>query len=134
MRLTIYVPDALDAEIKAAGGINVSAVCQAALQDEITRRQAVAGLGPDNFGRVQLYDSGREHDVAFQGREIGRADWHEHAAYLTPGGSIVVEEGDRQAVYIYDDYAGFAAEEWPAELAKSVAEALGEKYVEDLDI
>ena len=37
-------------------------------------------------------------------------------------------------MYIYDDYEGFAANQQPEELLASVADAYGEKYVEELDI
>jgi hypothetical protein len=37
-------------------------------------------------------------------------------------------------LYIYEDYDAFAADDQPDELAASVAGALGEKYVHELDI
>lgn len=39
MRLNIYVPDDLGGQLKLFRGLNVSAVCQAALADEMTRQR-----------------------------------------------------------------------------------------------
>jgi hypothetical protein len=137
--MTIYMPDDLAAEVKAElGDSNVSAICQAALRAELDRARARARITEKGFERVEVYDGKRERDVAFQGREIGYADHLEQTAYLTPKDSIVVYSDDRQEMWVYDDYEEFVGNQddpnHPDELIAQVAEALGEKYVEELDI
>lgn len=135
--MTIYLPDDLAAEVRdELGDTNVSAICQAALRDELNRKKARAEIDAEGYERVEVYDGKRERDVAFRGREIGYASYLDQTAYLTPKGIIAVYAAGRGdgELYIYDDYAGFAADEQPEELLASVADALGEKYVEELDI
>ena len=138
MKMTIYLPEDLAAEVREELGddTNISAICQAALRDELDRRKALAERDAEGYERVEVYDGRKERDVAFQGRVIGFTEYKDHAAYayLTPKGAIALHVGDSQELYIYDDYEAFAADEQPEELLASVAEALGEKYVEELDI
>jgi hypothetical protein len=135
MKMTIYVPDELAAEIKdKLGDANVSAICQDALRAEIARKEARAALGPKDFERIEVYDSEKGADVAFRGRKVGR-DWDfEAVAYLTPKGAIAVYEEKPQTLYVYGDYRALAAENWSPGFIAQVAEATGEKYVEELDI
>lgn len=133
--MTVYLPDDLAAKVKdELGDTNISAICQTALRDELRRTKARAEIDEKGFERVEVYDDQRDEDVAFQGREIGYAEWHEHTAYLTPKGAIAVYEGDKQQLYVFDDYGEFAAAEFPEDLEASVASALGERYVRELDI
>jgi hypothetical protein len=89
---------------------------------------------------VRLYDGKQEHDIAFRGRKIGssgRAD-----AWLTPKGMIAVYDRREQELWTYDEYGAFEDEYGPSSddagpdnsLREQVAEALGAKYVEELDI
>jgi hypothetical protein len=55
-------------------------------------------------------------------------------AWLTPKDAIAVYDADAQELYVYDDYGEFATPDWPGDLVMEVAAALGEKYVEELDI
>ena len=72
MKMTIYLPDALAAEVKAGlTDTNISAVCQAALRVELEREKAMEKIDADGYQRVVLYDGKREHDIAFRGRKIG---------------------------------------------------------------
>ena len=135
--MTIYLPDDLAAGVKDdLGDTNVSAICQAALRDELRRQKARAEIDAEGYERVEVYDGKKERDVAFQGREIGYASYLDQTAYLTPKGVIAVYAGDKGdgELYIYPDYERFAADEQPEVLLASVAAALGEKYVEQLDI
>src|SRR5689334_12319989 len=110
VRMTIYLPDDLAAEVKAdLGDTNVSAVCQAALRDELDRQKARAEIAAEGFERVEVYDDRDNEDVAFQGREIGYAGYHDQRAYLTPREAIAVYNGDQQRLYVYRDYAEFDA-------------------------
>lgn len=133
MKVTIYLPDPLAAEVKnALGDTNISAVCQAALRAELEREKAMDKIDADGYQRVVLYDGKREHDIAFQGRKISsqKAD-----AWLTPKGTIAVYDHREQELYTYDEYGAFADDEGvDARLRADVADALGEKYVEELDI
>ena len=60
MKVTIYLPDALAAEVKAGlTETNISAVCQAALRAELEREKAMEKTGADGYQRVKLYDGKR---------------------------------------------------------------------------
>jgi len=139
-KMTIYLPDDLAAEVeKELPGRNISAICQDALRDELTRARARAKITAEGFQRIEAYDEDRGHDVAFQGREIGAFDYGidgAGSAYLTPKGAIAVHTsgGIGEKVTVYDDYDEFAGDDLPDDLRRSVAESLGEKYIEELDI
>ena len=83
MKMTIYLPDALAAEVKAGlTDTNISAVCQAALRVELERERAMEKIDAGGYQRVKLYDGKREHDIASQGRKIGSGQKAD--AWLTP--------------------------------------------------
>ena len=90
-------------------------------------------LDADGYQRVQLYDGKQEHDIAFRGRKIGssaKAD-----AWLTPKGTIAVYDRHEQELYIYDEYGAFEDDEGIDDKLKAdVADALGKREVEELDI
>ena len=140
MRLTIYLPDALAAEVRAGlSETNISAVCQAALRVELEREKAMERIDADGYQRVQLYEGKQEHDIAFRGRKIGSSDKAD--AWLTPKGTIAVYDRREQELWTYDGYEAFEADYGPFSddgpdnsLREQVAEALGAKYVEELDI
>ena len=138
--MTIYLPDALAAEVKAGlTDRNISAVCQAALRVELEREKAMEKIDAGGYQRVVLYDGKREHDIAFRGRKVGGSQKAD--AWLTPKGTIAVYDRREQELWTYDDYEAFEAEYGPFSddgpdngLREQVAEALGAKYVEELDI
>ena len=140
VRLTIYLPDALAAEVRAGlTDTNISAVCQAALRVELERERAMEKIDADGYQRVQLYDGKQEHDIAFRGRKIGSSDKAD--AWVTPKGTIAVYDRREQELWTYNDYEAFEAEYGPFSddspdnsLREQVAQALGAKYVEELDI
>ena len=140
VRLTIYLPDALAAEVRAGlTETNISAVCQAALRVELEREKAMEKIDADGYQRVKLYDGKQEHDIAFRGRKIGSSDKAD--AWLTPKGTIAVYDRREQELWTYDEYGAFEHEYGPFSddgpdnsLREQVAEALGAKYVEELDI
>jgi hypothetical protein len=135
VKVTIYLPDGLAAGVKAElGDANVSAICQAALRGELDRVKARAEVGAEGFERVEVYDSRKGRDVAFQGRQIGDSHEYDVAAWLTPKDAIAVRDGAKQELYVYDDYESFTAGGFPEDLVADVAGALGERYVETLDI
>ena len=64
--MTIYLPDALAAEVKAGlTDTNISAVCQAALRVELEREKAMEKIDASGYQRVVLYDgkAGTRHRV-----------------------------------------------------------------------
>ena len=141
MRLTIYLPDALAAEVRAGlTETNISAVCQAALRVELEREKAMEKIDAGGYQRVQLYDGKQEHDIAFRGRKIGSSDKAD--AWLTPKGTIAVYDRRERELWTYDEYEAFQAAHGAFEdderrdtiLLEQVAQALGAKYVEELDI
>ena len=140
VRLTIYLPDSLAAEVRAGlTETNISAVCQAALRVELERERAMEKIDAGGYQRVQLYDGKQEHDIAFRGRKIGSSDKAD--AWLTPKGTIAVYDRREQELWTYDGYEAFEADYGPFSddspdnsLREQVAEELGAKYVEELDI
>lgn len=137
--MTIYVPDDLAADVKTElGDSNVSAICQDALRAELDRVRARAKITEEGFARVEAYDSKRDREIAFQGREIGYASHWDQTAYLTPKGAIAVYSAERGELWTYTDYQEFLGDpdepNHPDEMIAQVADALGEKYVEELDI
>ena len=90
-------------------------------------------IDADGYQRVKLYDGKREHDIAFRGRKIGSSQQAD--AWLTPKGTIAVYDHREQELWIYDEYGAFEDDEGlDNSLREQVAEVLGAKYVEELDI
>lgn len=146
MKMTIYIPDDLAAEVKSElGDQNISAICQAALRAELrqanSRKAAAEKLGEAEFERIEAFDAhgDDQHDVAFQGKQIG-CDIRGNVAYLTPKANIaVVGDGDvssEELLGVYRSYDTFVERgvySW--ELLSEVAGSLGEEApVEELDI
>ena len=135
MKVTVYLPDDLGQEVHEHTDLNVSAVTQRALREELQRRTTLAELG-GNIERVEVYTED-DGDIAFFGRELAW-DRRNTTAYLTRKGAIAVHDDDAQRLYIYDTFDEFAQPElWgftASRFVSEVAEALGEKYVRELDI
>ena len=138
MRLNIYLPDDLAADIKAElGEANISGIAQNALRAELARARGLQALaGEDGFRRVQAVDG--DEDVAFQGRKIGSA--RDLTAYLTPKGNIAVVDEREDQVYVYDECEAFLDDYGDSdrpgtqEMVRQVAKAMGVKSVRELDI
>jgi post-segregation antitoxin (ccd killing protein) len=143
MRMTIYVPDDLAAMVKEHDDLNISAVCQEALRVELSRREASAKLGEgmkrhvvyiERRGSVDL-DGGIE--VGFVGKEVDD-DGRNRTAYITRRGRIAIYNHDEQSLYEFDSFADLVRDEvWELSypvMVSSIAEALGEKHVIELDI
>lgn len=133
MDITIYLPDDLGKWAKEHE-LNLSRMLRDAVEDEKRRQDARAKVTADGFERVEVYDSRRDRDVAFQGRLIGDSHEYDVAAWLTPKDAIAVYDGAKQELYTYDSFGEFADDDFPQDLTAEVAGALGEKYVEELDI
>jgi post-segregation antitoxin (ccd killing protein) len=134
MKLTIYAPDELAGQVRdELGEANISGICQAALRDELERSRARAKLAEES-GRIELWDG--NHGIAFTGREVDSAPTGEWVAYVTPKGGVVIHVPGAisGAVSTYADFEEFADSEPRGGLLETVADALGEKYVEELDI
>jgi hypothetical protein len=90
-------------------------------------------IDADGYQRVVLYDGKREHDMAFRGRKVGSSQQAD--AWLTPKGTIAVYDHREQELFTYDEYDAFEVDEGiDAGLRAEVADVLGPKYVEELDI
>lgn len=118
--MTIYFPDDLGERIKAAEGLNVSGVCQAAVEQELDLREHLAQLG-ENMERVVAQTENRGH-VAFTGRFIG-AKFGEVTVYLTRREQLAVLYDDRSGAGQLDVYETFddfenawGAEPWVQEI------------------
>lgn len=151
MKMTIYLPDELAEQVKAElAEANISAICQAALRDEMDRIKARAEIDAQGYERVQAWDQKDEHEVAFQGKSVGGDPDSDTTAYLTPKGALAVVGEGRNSyndlLAVYDSYDEFASDlapygeatgikRWPYAMVTQVADALGEQPpVEDLDI
>ena len=138
MRLNIYLPDDLAADIKAElGEANISGIAQNALRAELARARGLQILaGEDGFQRVEAVDD--DEDVAFRGRKVGSA--HDLTAYLTPKGNIAVVDESRDLLDVYDEYQAFIDDYGDSdrpgaqEMVREAAKALGVKTVRELDI
>jgi hypothetical protein len=132
--ITVYLPDELGAWAKEQT-LGLSRMLRDAVETEKERREAhAAAIAKGEFERVEVYDSLDEHNVAFHGREIGFQEDREVTAYLTQKGAIALHDGSDERLYVYDDYAEFLGDNPAPKLAAQVAGALGENYVEELDI
>ena len=140
--MTIYVPDELADEIKAElGDQNMSGIFQAAVRKELDRTKARAELAAEGFERIQIYDTKRRRNLAFKGRLLGEAEdesGYTHRAYLTPKNVLTVfvtNFEDESLLWVYDTYEQFVADgTLPDGLLAAAADALGEEFVEELDI
>ena len=142
MRMNIYVQDDLAERVRSIKDLNVSSVCQSALESEVDRREAAAKLR-DGMKRVEVYvdeHEGREinGDLAFVGREIAN-DRRNITAYLTDGNRIAVYDHDPMRLYVYETFSDFAADDGVGmsnhpDLVADVAQELGEKRIIELDI
>ncbi|MGD0698939.1 MAG: hypothetical protein ABSA02_03545 [Trebonia sp.] len=138
MRLNIYLPDDLAADIKAElGEANISGIAQNALRVELARARELQALANQpGFQRVEAVQG--DEDVAFQGRRIGSAD--DLTAYLTPKGNIAVVGERGNLVDVYDECQAFIDDYGDSDrpgtqgMVREVARALGVKSVRELDI
>ena len=135
MKVTVYLPDDLGQEVQEHADLNVSAVAQKALREELHRRVTLAEVGGD-MTRIEVYTE-EEGDVAFFGRELawdGRNAW----AYLTRRGAIAIHDCDAECLYRYDSFDQLVHQEtWQfssSPFLAQIASALGVKYVRELDI
>lgn len=139
--MTIYLPDELFEKVKAHEDLNVSAVCQEALREELSWREAAAKFG-EGMKRHTLFDEARERDVSFIGKRIYTHDTHpfrDDEVYLTAKHALAVYQDHEQRLHVYDDFDAlkreFAGSSEEAEFfLAGVAQELGEKYVVFLDI
>jgi hypothetical protein len=112
---------------------NIGAAYLPAPRAELEREKPMEKADAGDYLRVKLYDGKREHDIAFWGRKIGSSQKAD--AWLTPKGTIAVYDHREQELYTYDEYGAFEDDEGIDDrLRADVAEALGKKYVEELDI
>jgi hypothetical protein len=144
MKMTVYIPDDLAAEIKdELSDANISAICQEALRGELARTRAWGKISEGGFKRIRAMDYREDedgHGVAFQGQEVGTNPDRLISVYVTPKGALVVYGRGAYALdellAVYRTLGDFA-EEWgqPYSLVTQVAQALGEEPpVEELDI
>lgn len=141
MKVTVYLPDDLGEKVKAAD-INVSAVCQEALQEELIRQEALAKLdkGMERI-ELELGLDGEAVKNAFYGKELAFKEYGSEAdatIYLTQRHRIAVfHTWDENATLdVYDDFDAAERQdpESDAGLLAQAAAALGEERVVFLDI
>ena len=140
VRVNIYLPDDLAADIKAElGEANISGIAQNALRAELARARSLQALaGEGGFQRVEAMD--RDEDVAFRGRKIGSDHDRHLIAYLTPKGNIAVVDERGNLLDVYDESQafidGYGDSDRPGtrEMVRQVTKALGLKTVRELDI
>jgi post-segregation antitoxin (ccd killing protein) len=137
MKTTVYLPDDLAEEAKQLEDLNLSGLLQEALRRELQRRKAMAEL-TKGMTRQEVYDSDREIDVAFTGREVYRDPRDDTAAYVTKRERIAIYDPRKERLHQYDDFQELLADGWDdddnAELMAALAQALGEDYTIELDI
>lgn len=156
MKQTVYLPDELAAEVRDELGsdTNISAICQQALRDELSRVRAVAELAAEGFERIEVdmygEDGENRHTEAFQGQWLVEPDpdatrgdtepWPDSGAYwgvaLTKRGRIAAyrahcNEGFAPTLAVYDS---LDAADLPEHILISAKAALGEPYTKELDI
>jgi hypothetical protein len=91
MRMNIYVPDDLAEQVKQIGDINVSAVCQAALREEVARLGQLP-KPPVDLRRIKVT---LELDHAdFERLSVDRMEWHGLGWHDMPGRFRNVQDGD----------------------------------------
>jgi len=133
--MTVYVPDDLAAEVKAElGDANISAIFQEALRDELRRVKARAEVTAQGFERIEVYQSPEDIEVAFQGQEVGQDKRGDATAYLTPRGNIAIYDNRTEQLFVINDFDEIKNSNWPDDLLAQIAQALGERYVRELDI
>lgn len=139
MRMNIYVQDELAEQVKQVSDINVSAVCQAALRNELVRQEHLRELD-NGMERVELYvERPYESEVAFQATPLGTDDQADLTVYLTKHHRFAVYDGNRQELTQYDTFNELQEEvadpdsAW-TKMISMVAGKLGEKHIVELDI
>jgi post-segregation antitoxin (ccd killing protein) len=140
VRVNIYLPDDLAADIKAElGEANISGIAQNALRAELARARGLQALADEGgFQRVEAVD--RDEDVVFRGRKIGSDDGRHLTAYVTPKGNIAVVDGSGNLLDVYDESQAFIDDYGDSdrpgtqEMVCQVTKALGLKSVRELDI
>jgi hypothetical protein len=134
MKVTIYVPDDLGAELSNHDDLNVSAIAQQALRQELDFRAAAAEIG-EGFKREIYYDSDEERKRAFYGKELAVDDESgDLVAYLTEGEQIAILDGQEQRLWVYPTFDEVEHDEYPPGFVADVAFALGVEWVEEMAI
>ena len=133
-QVNIYMPDELHAEVKASG-FNLSAVCQQAARAQLDMERAMSTLTRD-METITLDVANRDgesHKKRFIGHLIA-GDVYDYAVYLTVNGRVAVHGPDNK-LDVYDTFEDFAeAYNGHPDVVAEAAEALGEDFVEELDI
>jgi post-segregation antitoxin (ccd killing protein) len=140
--MTIYLPDELHERVKADAGLNVSAVCQEALERELGVRQELTRQD-GNMERVEVVTVDRDGEMltfAFQGTLLHLFN---HGAdgsttvYLTKRHRIAVhtEIGATQTLEDFDSLDALEADgSFDPTFIATVAGALGDERPIELDI
>jgi hypothetical protein len=153
-RVTVYLPDALAEQVKTKDGLNVSAICQSALEKELQRMTMTDEL-TEGMERIELDMDDR--DVAFVGRWLVAPDPDEtraHEEYARNGGQwdagfywgVALTAKRRVLVYsahcndrgkprmeVYGEVDDIR-DDVPSNIFYAAKEMVGERYVEELDI
>lgn len=105
MDITVYLPDSLGEQAKAAG-INLSRMLRDAVQGDLNRRQTMAKTLED----AQVYEIpalSDDHGVPFTGRITGKliTEAEEASVYLTTDGRVLFVAETFHTYYEVDDPA-----------------------------
>jgi post-segregation antitoxin (ccd killing protein) len=141
VKMTIYLSDELHERVKADGGLNVSAVCQEALERELGVRQELAKQD-GNMERVEVTvdRDGEMFTFAFQGTLLhlfNHGSDGSTTVYLTRRHRIAVhtELGATQTLEDFDSLDALEADgSFDPTFIATVAGALGDERPIELDI
>jgi post-segregation antitoxin (ccd killing protein) len=144
-RVNVYLPDDLAEELESVESLNVSAVCQRALRDELKVMQTIAATESERIEWTIEDASGNVRTVAFAGRWLVRPDEDTqingitYGVALTARGRIAVmyegRGGEGAGLSDFDDLDDVAAAGCPDMLIADARGALtGTTPVLELDI
>jgi post-segregation antitoxin (ccd killing protein) len=118
VKKTIYLPDELGERVEAELDLNLSAICQQALEEALERQAALDALGPGierqaiYVDRLYRMDPGAPaggeelgRDVTFDGKHIAQDG--DKGAYLTGEHRIAVYDGGDCSLMLFDDFEAF---------------------------
>jgi post-segregation antitoxin (ccd killing protein) len=128
--MTIYLPHELAERVKAEDDLNVSGVCQEALEAELGRRARLTQLD-EGMNRVTALKDGVT--VSFAGRRLASDD-RGRTVYLTARHRIAIVDNEGDGVWDYDNLDDAEAEDVDPVLLAQAAYSLGEERVVELDI
>lgn len=127
MKVHIYLPDELQERLRQRTDINVSAICQDALRDELERRIA----REKDMERVKVFDEQRG-DVSFIGQEVHIAG--SLTAYLTARNRVAVYDVNANRLEDYDRPSDIPADVYNPRFLAALQRKLADEFDETLHL